>query len=428
MVSNKESEGKGQKHAQPTAQPALVPSSLAAVRADPDDETPFPPELTSAYASNKKELDAWARENYGPDYYETLQEMDRNYAPIIRDIEYPTGMHGQIFNDTPIMECLVRDLPATPMPAETPFAIVAIAGKGEGMIALREIALGEAIVVEYPIVSTPSLMLLDLETRATLHRAMFDRVGATERAELYNLANSKPAEMCTREEGIVRTNGIGIDLHVPPGMPKARNRASGVFLKTSKCNHSCAPNAVWKWDLRTFTLTLSAVKPIRAGEEITVAYIGTLTKSRAERRAELQKSYQFHCECPACNLPTDRDVAASDSRRLALENWHEKRPDFGVRLRMGLGERKHILVDYKVAIAMHEKEGLQREGGFAGLLEIVALMYALAADVQNFYFWMQRALMHYYAKREYAKVASCLRALKDPKALEGWGVDLTLAF
>ncbi|KII95838.1 hypothetical protein PLICRDRAFT_693973 [Plicaturopsis crispa FD-325 SS-3] len=128
------------------------------------------------------------------------------------------------------------------------------------MLVTRKILHGAVIVVEYPIVFIPVMSFLPPDIREEIFRMVFDRVEEPERTELYDLVNCKPPEMCGREEGIARTNGVGIKLHVPPGSPEASKLASGVFLKISQCNHSCSPNANYDWDLRPFTLSLYATR------------------------------------------------------------------------------------------------------------------------------------------------------------------------
>ncbi|KII86622.1 hypothetical protein PLICRDRAFT_113461 [Plicaturopsis crispa FD-325 SS-3] len=308
----------------------------------------------------------------------------------LREIVYPTGMRGQIVDDTQIIERLIPGdaLPLNPSwPTEPRFEIVAINGRGEGMRAAKDIAPGEVVVVEYPIVAVTVMRPTSAEDRKEMFDMAFDRVQDEHRAELLGLANCKRPEVCGLEEGIVRTNGIGIQLDAPPGTPDIRRTASGVFLKTS----NCAPNAKYKWDVRTFTLTLHAVRPIQAGDEITVTYISTLASSRADRRQVLKERYGFHCGCSGCALPALEDVRSSDARRTALENWKAKRPPLQARL-LDSTKWEHVLVDYKLAVVMLEQEGLQVDGRYPELLANIALIYARSGDRDRFKIWMQRAI------------------------------------
>ncbi|THH14045.1 hypothetical protein EW146_g6242 [Bondarzewia mesenterica] len=62
---------------------------------------------------------------------------------------------------------------------------------------------------------------------------------------------------------------------------------------------------------------MRALKPIRAGEQITMSYIGGPLVSRAERQEELQGKYAFTCACPACSSSLD-EIQRSDGRRSIL--------------------------------------------------------------------------------------------------------------
>lgn len=62
--------------------------------------------------------------------------------------------------------------------------------------------------------------------------------------------------------------------------------------------------------------TITAVAPIKKGEEIFLNYLDPLALSAA-RQKRLQSRWAFACACKLCNR-SQREVAASDSRRAAL--------------------------------------------------------------------------------------------------------------
>ncbi|KAF8970868.1 hypothetical protein BDZ97DRAFT_1694130, partial [Flammula alnicola] len=101
----------------------------------------------------------------------------------------------------------------------------------------------------------------------------------------------------------MRLHALAIDLPVPAGddfaeLPTHR----GVFVNTSRCNHSCGPNAQWTWHPASFALVLTAVRAIQPGEEITIAYVAPQLPYK-ERRAVLWEVYGFECMCAWCVLP-----------------------------------------------------------------------------------------------------------------------------
>lgn len=65
-----------------------------------------------------------------------------------------------------------------------------------------------------------------------------------------------------------------------------------VFHRISFFNHSCKPNAVWKWHPERKCGMVHALKEIPAGEQIYLSYLSSVEDTlmaRDERRAALQK-------------------------------------------------------------------------------------------------------------------------------------------
>ncbi|TVY18552.1 SET domain and MYND-type zinc finger protein 6 [Lachnellula arida] len=85
-------------------------------------------------------------------------------------------------------------------------------------------------------------------------------------------------------------------------------------------NHSCVPNAFIMFDGRG--VSLMALDPIRAGEQIFISYVD-FTQSRDQRRAELKQRYFFDCECEKCKhdytpYRVCKESTAISSEKLAL--------------------------------------------------------------------------------------------------------------
>jgi len=79
----------------------------------------------------------------------------------------------------------------------------------------------------------------------------------------------------------------------------------GIFLKASIISHSCDPNC--KWEIDGNKLTITSLREIRAGEEITVQYIPLVQSWHlAIRRTVIMQRRGFLCQCMRCK----QDVAA----------------------------------------------------------------------------------------------------------------------
>ena len=88
----------------------------------------------------------------------------------------------------------------------------------------------------------------------------------------------------------------------------------GIFLKASRFNHSCIPNAYFAWNPRSRRITINAIVDIRTNDEICLNYIPTFfSRPRSERHRKL-RHYDFTCQCPAC-LPDSEFGSASAERR-----------------------------------------------------------------------------------------------------------------
>jgi len=83
---------------------------------------------------------------------------------------------------------------------------------------------------------------------------------------------------------------------------------NGVFLKMSRFNHACKPNAEAFWNEETGITDLVAIRSIQPGDEITISYLGMHCQDRDERRSILEKGWGFRCMCSACDVPGDEVV------------------------------------------------------------------------------------------------------------------------
>ena len=76
----------------------------------------------------------------------------------------------------------------------------------------------------------------------------------------------------------------------------------------SRINHSCRPNALWSFESgNEETKEVRAIKKIEKGQEILALYLGGIIDShtpcltRARRRSDLLRKFQFACSCELCS-------------------------------------------------------------------------------------------------------------------------------
>ena len=169
---------------------------------------------------------------------------------------------------------------------DTAFLVVPIDGKGLGVIARRDIQLGERIFAEEPLVEQgpgyhPPLEKV-VHALAPAERERFFALSQNER----RFGNSKSAA------GIFATNGI----------PTHSDEHVGLFPTIARFNHSCDSNACYKWSKRLGQLTVHATKRIAAGTEICVSYGFSCLRREQRRRLLREASFGFECMCSKCSL------------------------------------------------------------------------------------------------------------------------------
>ncbi|KAG7443859.1 uncharacterized protein BT62DRAFT_921526 [Guyanagaster necrorhizus] len=255
-------------------------------------------------------------------------------------------------------------------------------GTGLGMFARSSgggIPAGGTVLVEHP------LLVMPHRRGSFAIASLLEMVDPKGKTELMNLANAFPLE--EKLGGIVRTNSL-VGIEMGGG---AEEEYRGVFLKLSRCNHSCSPNAHWTWDPASFSLTLEAVRPIAPHEEITIQYID-VCGSRAQRREELRMWFNFECVCPACSLPLHRQQRQSDFAReeLARLMGHLRAVTFEEWCASGTLWDGYLIRMHRRALEIREREGLE-------MLEVrrhvdaIAVCYGALGDVEMFRLWGGKA-------------------------------------
>jgi hypothetical protein len=239
------------------------------------------------------------------------------------------------------------------------FAVREIDGKGKGVVALRDIAPGERLLCESPLVMWEMAAGRRAES-APGHEAeleaLLSRLDADARLAFYDLCDEHTQVTPTRDGGADGggrggSGGRGGGGDAESGWHHTRKKtASGiwasnaftihegdsflpvddgvlraaVFGTAARFNHSCSPSCHAAWSPSARKQTIHAVRRISQGEELTIAYLsGTAHKPRAERQRELERMYKFECACEACKLKgAARD--ASDARRRRLGEVSER--------------------------------------------------------------------------------------------------------
>lgn len=195
-----------------------------------------------------------------------------------------------------------------------PFHVAEVEGKGKGVVANHRLARGEPIMAHTPVL--------------LIHQAFKEEPDKDRQHHLLDLAlKALPAHSADLFMGQMAhnpdehpvaarltTNAFRLDLGGDDG------QHYGAFPEVGKTNHDCRPNAAYYVDQSTMMHITTAVRPIKAGEEITITYLDPLAP-RADRQERAQSHWGFGCTCPHCSATAD-DVAESDKRLKELK-WIE---------------------------------------------------------------------------------------------------------
>lgn len=94
--------------------------------------------------------------------------------------------------------------------------------------------------------------------------------------------------------------------------------------------HSCAPSACPSFDSGTSELSLYATRDLKAGDELTMAYVDVsqhksegLLEARKRRRWELARGWRFACVCEQC-MEDGRQAAAEQTEGEKTEEVEEE--------------------------------------------------------------------------------------------------------
>jgi hypothetical protein len=127
----------------------------------------------------------------------------------------------------------------------------------------------------------------------------------------------------------------------------SNNVGGGVYPTICLINHSCIPNSYHNWNPNEKHETIHAIRPIKAGEEITIAYEhgGTST----ERRASLKKSFGFDCSGHRCS-GSSSELQESDARRRSIQSL-----DYAIRMNAILMPQESLKSSFSL-LQLHRAE------------------------------------------------------------------------
>ncbi|VDB85282.1 unnamed protein product [Peniophora sp. CBMAI 1063] len=242
---------------------------------------------------------------------------------------------------------------------------------GRGVFATEDIKAGDLVLAERPLLIKNGWMSArhdeDMSDEAVQRATFVDLEKTLEMIcmrmspdilEIYeSLPNVFKTDGSGPLTGIYRSNSRDLGIEDPegervPGGKKGIGRYVCIGALTSRFNHDCAPNAIFTFNIPSFSMEIHAVRPIAKGEEITLTYCH-LMSTTAERRAKLKKIC-ITCTCKACTDPVEADEERERVVKALLPKTSQ-----------GIAHAEAVLSAY-------EATGLQSQARYIELLQRVA--------------------------------------------------------
>jgi len=231
-----------------------------------------------------------------------------------------------------------------------------IEGKGMGMIASRDIKIGELVLTEDPVLKyeKPGSSEEDYYRRI-LDKTLceFEKLPSHVQGDIMSLYCNPRMQEDTRSsigrylspdisqhenaiklDSICKTNAFAI-IHMikKEEVNLNRDKYVGLYLLAARINHSCLYNLQWYFgrvqDYQYFkgnTIKFKAISPIKKGEELTICYVdpicGTMPPTIQNMRSKLADLY-FECNCEFCCSKDEKMRKEIESHRVKYWSLHE---------------------------------------------------------------------------------------------------------
>ncbi|KAK4445458.1 hypothetical protein QBC34DRAFT_472363 [Podospora aff. communis PSN243] len=192
------------------------------------------------------------------------------------------------------------------------YKITPVEGKGLGLIATRKIKRGEIIMVDYPAVlmSMEYLASSKAHHRRRLMRKAMEQLPGETREGIDALQRGKGGHEVDRIFG-VNTYTVGMEggLYV------------GLFLGVARINHSCRPNAYYRFHGDRLTVEIVSHSAIEPGDEILINYTPT-GMPHTDRRRFLHENWDIDCSCSLCRA-NETTISDSEAARKQMDDLRE---------------------------------------------------------------------------------------------------------
>lgn len=247
-------------------------------------------------------------------------------------------------------------------PAEPPFTLKTLPGRGIGAVAKRMIPAGTLVLKEQATLTLqdPSTFYTGREYFQSLVSAYVNLPATSGQAILGLSAYTHPDDESTMRKHLASYSGNLKESQIDSicklysilttnCFEGATSSLSSLYLKASRFNHSCLPNCTYTVASEdgVTSITVFSRQDVQSGEELTVPYLW-IFHPREERQAKTLGIWGFVCGCPACDTTNPSvDTAAHEQR---LEVYRRLERDSCLTMQMHACEVPLSMEDYDEAL------------------------------------------------------------------------------
>ena len=205
-----------------------------------------------------------------------------------------------------------------------PVMVTEIPGKGRGIVAARDIKMGELIFIDKPVIEVNGTELKkNRKSEAMSVMKKIENLPSEAKLQFYLLKGSgdKSYKDLLSSVGDVEA-ALGITIKNARVLNQ-QDLSRSLYLNVALVNHSCAPNSDYGRIIEKDEngklynrMETRAIKHISKGEEITYCYFGDINKLCIQsqiRKMFVKNDFGFDCNCCVCSEPD------ADQEKIAME-------------------------------------------------------------------------------------------------------------
>ena len=180
--------------------------------------------------------------------------------------------------------------------ANVPYRLVEIEGKGRGLVATKDLEVGDLVLKEKAFLKLPA------NATEAFYEAAFSSLGPELQSKLMNLFPVDDANLNNLDKNQIllrkfNANCFEVEDEAAPVQQAA------VFEMLSMVNHSCESNVMWFADEVDKTrIEVRVCRRIKKGDEIVLSYIISLARVGScfplrQQRMDKLRLWGFECRC-----------------------------------------------------------------------------------------------------------------------------------